>query len=299
MKIHNFFLLIIAAFSLSACHTKNNDYDATGIFEATEIIISAKGNGEIMQFDIEEGLDVKAQFPLGFIDTTQLYLKKIQLQSSIMAINNRQVNVSNQIAVLKQQIETQKQEQKRFEQLVKQNVANQKQLDDINAQIAMLEKQLVAQIEALNNSNNSLNDEQNSLVAQIAQIDDQIKNSIIKSPIDGTILGKYAQAGEFTVQGRALFKIADMNNVFLRAYITANQLTAIKTGRQVKVYSDMGKSNKKEYTGTITWISDKAEFTPKTIQTQDERSNLVYAVKISVKNDGYIKKGMYGEAKFN
>jgi HlyD family secretion protein len=298
MKVHNLFPIMMTVLILSACRSKNNEYDATGIFETTEIIVSAKGNGEITQFDVWEGLDVEALSPLGVIDTMQLYLKKVQLQSNIQAMDSRLVNVSNQISALQQQIETQKREQKRFEHLVQQNAANQKQLDDINAQILILEKQLTAQTEMLNNNNNSLSNEQKSLIVQIAQIDDQIKNSIIKSPIRGTILGKYAQAGELAIQGKALFKVANMENMYLRAYIVASQLTALKIGQQVKVYSDMGKSDRKEYAGTIAWISDKAEFTPKTIQTRDERSNLVYAVKIAVTNDGYIKKGMYGEIKF-
>jgi HlyD family secretion protein len=280
---------------LSACKNQNNEYDASGIFETTEIIVSAKGNGEIIHFDVSEGQTVEAQTPLGLIDTTQLCLKKMQLRANIRAMNSRRVDVSRQVAALKQQIETQRHEQKRFESLVKENVADQKRLDDINAQIVTLEKQLSAQTETLNNSNNSLNSEQESLVVQIAQIDDQIKNCIIQSPVKGTILAKYTETGESTMQGKAIFKVGNLENMYLRAYITASQLTAIKIGQEVKVYSDVDESGRKEYPGTVTWISDKAEFTPKTIQTRDERANLVYAIKIAVKNDGYIKKGMYGE----
>jgi HlyD family secretion protein len=298
MRRHNLFPIIMTVFLLSACTHKNNEQDATGIFETTDVIVSAKGNGEIMRFDVWEGLNVEAQSPVGVIDTVQLYLKKVQLQANIQAMDSRLLNVSNQIATLRQQIETQQREQKRFEQLVQQNAANQKQLDDVNAQILILEKQLAAQTEMLNNNNNSLSSEQKSLIAQIAQIDEQIKNSIIKSPIKGTVLGKYAEAGELAIQGKALFKVANMKDMYLRAYIVADQLTSLKIGQEVKVYADMGKSDRKEYAGRIAWISDKAEFTPKTIQTRDERSNLVYAVKIAVTNDGYIKKGMYGEVKF-
>jgi HlyD family secretion protein len=299
MKASKFFLITMAVTALSACKNKNNEYDASGIFEMTEIIVSAKGNGEIIHFDISEGQTVEAQTPLGLIDTTQLYLKKRQLQANIRAMNSRRVDVSRQVAALKQQIATQRREQNRFETLIKENVANQKQLDDINAQIATFEKQLSAQTETLNNSNNTLDNEQESLIVQIAQIDDQIKNCIIKSPVKGTILAQYAEAGESTMQGKAIFKVGNLENIYLRAYITASQFTAIKIGQQVKVYSDIGESGRKEYPGTITWISDKAEFTPKTIQTRDERANLVYAIKIAVKNDGYIKKGMYGELKIN
>jgi HlyD family secretion protein len=297
MNASKFFLIAMAVTLLSACKNKNNEYDASGIFETTEIIVSAKGNGEIIHFNVSEGQNVETQTPLGLIDTTQLYLKKMQLQANIRAMNSRRIDVSRQIAALKQQIETQRREQKRFETLVKDNVANQKQLDDINAQIVTFEKQLSAQTETLNNSNNSLNNERESLVVQIAQIDDQIKNCIIKSPVKGTILAKYVEAGELAMQGKAIFKVGNLENMYLRAYITASQLTEIKIGQQVKVYSDKGESGRKEHPGTVAWISDKAEFTPKTIQTRDERANLVYAIKIAVKNDGYIKKGMYGELK--
>ena len=287
--------LLSLAIILSACNNKNSAYDASGVFETTEIIVSANGGGEILQFNITEGQEVEAGQTLGLIDTTQLYWRKVQLQSSVKAMDSRMVNVSVQVAALQEQLAAARSEQQRFTQLVKDNAANQKQLDDINAQIAALEKQLAAQTETLRNSNNSIANEQQSLLAQIAQIDDQLKNAVIKSPVKGAILGKYAEAGELAAHGRPLFKVADMNNMFLRAYITASQLTELKIGQQVKVFSDMGKSDRREYQGTVTWISDKAEFTPRTIQTRDERANLVYAVRIAVKNDGYIKRGMYGE----
>jgi HlyD family secretion protein len=260
--------------------------------------VSAKSNGEILQFDISEGQEEVAGQTLGVIDTTQLYLKKVQLQASLRAINSRRVNVANQIAVLRQQLETAKSERQRFAKLVSENAANQKQLDDINAQIVTLEKQLAAQTETLDNTNNSLTYEQQAVVAQIAQIDDQIKNSLIKCPVAGTILEKFAEAGELATAGKPLFKVANLEKIYLRAYITASQLTELKIGQQVKVFSDLGEKGRKEYAGAVSWISDKAEFTPKTIQTRDVRANLVYAVKISVKNDGYIKKGMYGEILF-
>jgi len=296
MRYLQFFLVAIL---FSACNNKNNSYDASGVFETTEIIVSAKANGEILQFDLMEGQEVEAGQTLGLIDTTQLYWRKVQLQSSIKAMDNRQINVSVQLAVLQEQLSTARREKKRFEQLIKENAANQKQLDDINAQIATLEKQIAAQTETLKSSNSSLSNEQQSLLAQMAQIEDQLKNAVIKSPVTATVLGKYAEVGEFAIQGKALFKLADMKNMFLRAYITAGQLSELKIGQQVKVFSDMGKSDHREYEGTVSWISDKAEFTPKTIQTRDERANLVYMVKIAVKNDGYIKKGMYGEVLFN
>ena len=295
LGLASFLNLLSLAIIFSACNNKNSEYDASGVFETTEIIVSAKGSGEILQFDITEGQDVEAGQTLGLIDTTQLYWRKVQLQSSLMAMDSRQVNVPVQVAALQEQLTTARREQQRFTQLVKDNAANKKQLDDINAQIATLEKQLAAQTETLKNNNSGIANEQQSLLAQIALIDDKLKNAVIKSPVKGTILGKYAEAGESTVQGKSLFKVADLQQMFLRAYITASQLTELKIGQQVSVFSDMGKSDRREYQGTVTWISDKAEFTPKTIQTRDERANLVYVIKIAVKNDGYIKKGMYGE----
>ena len=286
--------LSIVIFLLS-CGNTNNQFDASGIFETTEVIVSSQANGELMEFNVTEGLQVEAKKPVGYIDTTQLYLKKMQLMASMKAVGSRQYNVSKQIASIKQQIATQKSEQQRFENLVKSNAATQKQLDDISAQIIVLEKQLAAQTETLENSNRSISGETSGLAMQIAQIDDLIRKSIVCSPIDGVVLSKYAEQGELAVQGKGLFKVADIENMKLRVYITADQLTSIEIGQQVKVYADQGKSDRKEYPGTIIWISDKAEFTPKTIQTRDERANLVYAVKIAVKNDGYIKRGMYGE----
>ena len=261
--------------------------------------MSARATGELIQFDIEEGLKLEAGKQAGYIDTVQLHLKKMQLLASMKSVESRQYNVSRQIASIRQQIATEKTEQKRYENLVRSNAANQKQLDDINAQIALLEKQLSAQTETLENNNRSVSGESAGLFAQVDQIDDQIQKSIISSPIDGTVLSKYAEQGELATQGRTLFKVADIENMTLRVYITADQLTSLKIGQSVKVYADQGQSDRKEYPGTITWISDKAEFTPKTIQTRDERANLVYAVKVAVKNDGYIKKGMYGEIKIN
>ena len=287
------------AILLSSCGRGNGDYDASGVFEATEVIVSAEANGKIMQFDITEGQLLDAGREIGYIDTVQLYLKKMQLMANMKSVKTRYTDVPRQIAATKQQIATQRSELKRFENLVKSNAANQKQVDDINAQILVLERQLAAQTETLENSNRGVSEESTGLDIQVAQLNDQLQKSIITSPIKGTVLSKYAEQGELATQGRALFKIADMDNMFLRAYITSGQLTEIKTGQQVRVFADFGEKDMKEYAGTITWISDKSEFTPKTIQTRDERANLVYAVKIAVKNDGYLKKGTYGELKLN
>lgn len=292
-------LFLCFAILLSACDRGKGDYDASGVFETTEVIVSAEANGKIMQFDIEEGQLLDAGREIGYIDTVQLYLKKMQLQANMKSVKTRYTDVPRQIAATKQQIATQRNELRRFENLVKSNAANQKQVDDINAQILVLERQLAAQTETLENSNRGVSEESTGLDIQVAQLNDQLQKSIITSPIRGTVLSKYAEQGELATQGRALFKIADMDNMFLRAYITSGQLTEVKIGQQVRIFADFGEKDIKEYAGTITWISDKSEFTPKTIQTRDERANLVYAVKIAVKNDGYLKKGMYGELKLN
>lgn len=296
-KISFCFAAIGMMVSLVACEGGSGDYDASGVFETTEVTVSARGTGEIMRFDIEEGHQVEAGQAVGYIDTIQLHLKKEELLGSLMATDSRRYNVSRQIASLRQEIATQKRERLRYENLVREKAANQKQLDDINAGLAVLEKRLAAQVETLENSNRSVSGEVLMLEARIAQIEDQIAKCVITSPVRGTVLSKYAERGELAAQGRSLFKVGDLSDMYLRVYITAPQLTTLKVGQQVKVYADEGEDGRREYMGTVSWISDKAEFTPKTIQTRDERANLVYAVKVAVKNDGYIKKGMYGEMK--
>lgn len=297
MKTYKIISIAMAAL-LTACNSNDGDYDASGIFETTEVIVSAKANGEIMALNIEEGQIVRQFVPLGYIDTLQLAYQKDQLKANRVATDSRVLNTSQQIASINEQIAIQKRERKRYEQLVKANAATQKQLDDINYQIQVLEKQLAATSEQINSSNSSLQNQSTGIDAQLAQIDDKIYNSVITSPINGTILTKYVEKGEYAAPGKALFKVANITDMKLRAYVTASQLTSLKIGQKVKVYADQGEDERKEYQGTVTWISDKAEFTPKTIQTRDERANLVYAVKISVKNDGLIKDGMYGDVKF-
>ncbi len=296
------FVKILPIVSISilftTCNGKKNSADASGVFEAKEIIVSAEGNGEILAFNMEEGEKVTALQTLGYIDTTQLYLKKLQLQLNAKAVKNQLVDISKQTAALEQQIATAQNEKKRIENLLKSEAATTKQSDDINAQITVLERQLEAAKTSMQQSNNNVLDNENSINVQIAQIDNQIKNSIIQSPITGIVLSKYAEQGELAVTGKALFKVADMGNMYLRVYITADQLSDVKTGQTVTVFTD-GKNEQKKYSGTITWISDKAEFTPKTILTKDERASLVYAVKVLVRNDGYIRNGMYGEIKMN
>lgn len=297
MKVKNIFMTA-AAVTLCACNNNDTAYDASGVFETTEVIVSAKGTGEILSFNVEEGQNVNKGEELGRIDTQQLLLKKNQLSSSISATDSRRLDEGRQVASQKQQIANLRRERKRFAELLKADAATEKQVDDIDYQIEVLQRQLAATQEQISSNNSSLANQSTSIEAQLAQLDDQIDNSLIVSPIKGVVLTKYAEQGEYASPGRALFKVADVKRMKLRAYITAGQLTSLKIGQKVKVYADQGDSGRKEYEGTVTWISDKAEFTPKTIQTRDERANLVYAVKIDVSNDGLIKCGMYGDVKF-
>ena len=288
-------LLVLLA---ASCVEGNKAYDASGVFESTEVTVSAEGNGKILSLDLQEGDRLEAGQIVGCIDTVQLHLSEIQLEASRRAVGSGRLDISRQIAALESQIGKQRQELDRFTKLEKAGASNRKQVEDIQAQIETLERQLAAQKESLNSSNRNVSGQADALEAQIEQIRDRIRKCVITSPVAGTVLAKYSEAGEFAALGRALFKVADIDNIRLRAYITAEQLTALKLGQQVRVFADQGSSWRKEYAGTLIWISDKAEFTPKTIQTRDERANLVYAVKIAVENDGLIKLGMYGDIKF-
>lgn len=288
-------LLVLLA---ASCVEGNKAYDASGVFESTEVTVSAEGNGKILSLDIQEGDRLEAGQIVGCIDTVQLHLSEVQLEASRRAVGSGRLDISRQIAALESQIDKQRQELDRFTKLEKAGASNRKQVEDIQAQIETLERQLAAQKESLNSSNRNVSGQADALEAQIEQIRDRIRKCVITSPVAGTVLAKYSEAGEFAALGRALFKVADIDNIRLRAYITADQLTTLKLGQQVRVFADQGSYGRKEYAGTLIWISDKAEFTPKTIQTRDERANLVYAVKIAVENDGLIKLGMYGDIKF-
>jgi HlyD family secretion protein len=281
----------------SACTSKNKIYDASGMFEATEVIVSAETNGKILILNIIEGQKVEAFEQLGLIDTTQLYLQKVQLLQSKKQVGTRKQDVNTQLAALEEQLAYQQREKIRVEKLIAAKAGNTKLLDDINAQIAILEKQIAAAKDSFEKNNQGVFDNTGFVDAQIAAINDMLSKAYIKSPISGTILVKYAEAGEVTAAGRPLFKVADLEHIYLRAYITSAQLTQIQLNQPVKVYSDFGEKERREYEGVITWISAEAEFTPKTIQTKEERANLVYAIKILVKNDGYLKIGMYGDVK--
>lgn len=356
------FLLSIATIA-SAC-SNENEWDATGTFEATEVVVSAKGAGEIKSLSIEEGQQVEAGTQLGYLDMTQLEIQKTQFDANQLNLDatragldanraqldaskkqmnsskeqiganqtsnvDRSLDLEKQVASIKQQIANLQKEKARFSNMVKDNAAAPKQVDDINYQILVLEKQLAATQDQIASSNKSISSQdrgfeaqkkgvdaqiegfdaqqrgidaqkrgidaqKRGIDAQKAMVDNQMQNAIITSPVNGTILTKYAQQGEFASTGKPLFKVADLSTVYLRAYFTSDQLSDIKLGQQVKVVADFGGGKTREYTGRITWISSQSEFTPKSIQTKDSRANLVYAVKIAVKNDGYLKLGLAG-----
>lgn len=290
-------VLLIALF-ITSCQRDGKQYDASGTFETTEVIVSAEAAGKLITFDVQESDLVEKGQIVGVIDTVQLYLSKLQLKTNVKAVKSQKTDVKTQIAVLEEQWVTAKNEKKRIENLLKSNAANTKQLDDINAQIALIERQIAAQRSSIERGNVSINEQSSALEIQIAQLDDQLKKCYITSPISGTVLVKYAEVGEMGAPGKALFKVANTEEMILRAYVSASQFTQLKLGQEVTIFADFGEKETREYKGNITWISEKAEFTPKTVQTRDERSNLVYAVKIAVKNDGYLKIGMYGGVEF-
>lgn len=282
---------VIAAVS---CKGALGDYDAEGYFETTEVTVSAEANGRILFFNAEEGDTVAADSLLGCIDTMQLYLTRQQLLMTEKSVLDNRPDVAGQLEVMEEQLRKLAAEKDRVSRLLADGAAARKQMDDIISQEAVLEKQLAAQRSSLDNSVSSLDAQSAGIRMQVAQIDDQLSKCRIISPVSGTILTKYSEAGEFAAAGRPLFKVADLDRVYLRAYLTSAQLAGVSLGQKVKVYSDYGGNNVREYDGTITWIAGQSEFTPKNIQTEDERENLVYAVKVAVENDGYIKLGMYG-----
>ena len=283
---------------LCACGAAEAEYDATGIFEATEVVVSAEQSGKLLSLNVAEGQTVTAGTEVGIIDTVQLALKARQLGVSKRVLAAQMPDVQRQLGTLRQQLETARNEEARFAALVKEGAANSKLLDDARSQVALLQRQIDALASTLENSTNSLRAQESVTDVQQLQIIDQLSKCHIIVPASGTVLEKYAERGELASVGQPLFKVADLEQVFLRAYVTGDQLTGIRLGQRVRVFADQGKAERKEYAGTVSWISPRAEFTPKTIQTRDERANLVYAIKISVKNDGGIKLGMYGEVKF-
>ena len=285
--------IAIVILSVSSCVT-NGKYDTQGTFDATEVVLSSEATGRILSFDVEEGMPVKAGVVLGTIDSLQLILQQKQLSAQLSALLDSRPDKKAQVASLREQIAKQKIELNRVKNMLKDGAATQKQYDDLEAQIRILKSQLSATLSTLDKSTATINNNAEALEAQIEALSDLISKCNIVSPIDGIILVKYAQAGELATMGRPLMKIADLDKIYLRAYFTSGQLADIKLGDEVTVTADFGGTELYEYAGRIIWISSESEFTPKTIQTEDSRANLVYAVKIAVENDGRLKIGLSG-----
>jgi len=296
-KVLKYILISIPVFFYS-CQEKESEFDATGSFEAVETIIPAEVQGVIKMLDVTEGDVLKAGQLLGSIDSTQIYLKKKQVEAQIQSLLSRRPDVKVQLAALQSQLETANTEKKRIENLVENDAATTKQLDDVNAQIKVLQNQIEAQRSTLTITTEGITLDANTLNFQLAQLEDQLKKCRIIAPLSGTVLEKYTEAFEMAQPGKPLFKVADISDMILKVYVTGQQLPAIKIGQSVNVYTDTNNGEYKEASGTISWISSEAEFTPKTIQTKEERANKVYAVKVQVPNDGTYKIGMYGQVTF-
>lgn len=292
------FTYILITIAITACRNNAENNDASGTFEAVETIVSAEASGTIKDLTIEEGQVLTAGQAIGYIDSLQLYLKKKQLQAQIGTVLSARPDIAAQTAALQEQLRQAARERNRTANLVKADAATPKQLDDATSQVAVVQKQIAAMQSSLGITSGNLQKQVAPLDVQISQLNDQLSKCRLINPIAGTVLTKYAEANEVTAPGKPIYKIAALNTILLRAYITGEQLPHVKTGQAVKVLADDTKDTWKTYTGTIEWISDKAEFTPKTIQTKNERANLVYAIKIRVQNDGFLKIGMYGEVKF-
>ena len=305
------FLSLPILFCIS-CNKKEKDFDATGIFEATEITVSAQASGEVQQLDITEGQSLDSGARVGQIDVYQLVQKqneleaaKQQIYANKAATDSRQLDLNKQLASLQQQISHAQRERQRFARLVQDGAVARKLLDDINDQISLLQRQLEATRDQFRSTNASLADQIKGFQAQMKgveaqqrQLERQIQNATIVAPKSGVMLEQLVKAGEFVGVGKPLFKLAQMDHLYLRAYVTSAQLKSVMLGQKAKVYADYGGGQQQEYVGKVAWISSRSEFTPKTIVTEDERADLVYAVKILIKNDGRVKIGMYGEVKF-
>ncbi len=288
--------LVAVALLVTGCN-KNAGYDATGIFEATTVTLSSETSGKILSVNVEEGDSVTVGETVAVIDTTLLVLQQKQIDSQRLSVENSSPDIAAQAAALRTQISHQKHECERFGRLLSDGATTQKQYDDAQAQLKMLQGQLDALLSTLKNSRSSISDNTVALQYQTEQLGEQIAKSTIVAPLTGTVLVKYAEPGEFATPGRPICKIANLSDIYLRCYFTASQLADIKIGQKVTVIADFGGDEQYEYPGTITWIAQESEFTPKSIQTRDSRANLVYAVKVAVKNDGRLKLGQYGEVR--
>ena len=286
------------ALMLNACGNKEKEYDATGVFEATETVVCAEQNGSLTAFDVEEGDRLEQGREVALIDTVQLWLKIVQTEASRKVYQSQKPDMKKQLAATREQLAKARQEQQRYRELVADGAAPRKMLDDADSQVEVLQRQMEALRSSLSVSTDALDRQMEAADVQREQILDQLEKCHVRTPANGTVIEKYVERGEFVATGKPLFKMADTAHMYLRAYVTSAQLQHIRIGQKAKVYADYGQGQKREYAGTVTWISSRSEFTPKTILTDDERADLVYALKVAVKNDGYIKMGMYGEVKF-
>ena len=289
---------ILTLFFFSSCKEKEKEYDATGTFEATETTVFAEQSGALLAFSVNEGENIEANMEVGLIDTTQTWLKIQQLHATKEVYRSQKPDMERQIAATRQQLVKARQDEQRYRELVADGAAPSKMLDDASSQVKVLQRQLDAQISSLSTSSRALDKQTAAAEVQVSQLRDQLRKCHIITPTKGTVLEKYVERGEFVSIGKPLFKMADTENMYMRAYVTSAQLQNIKIGQQVKVFADYGNNQRKEYQGTISWISSRSEFTPKTILTDDERADLVYAIKVAIKNDGFVKIGMYGQVKF-
>ena len=287
---------ILAAIIAVSC-SNESDYDAQGTFEATEVVISAEGTGRILNFDIVEGEAIEANSKVGDIDSLQLHLQREQLKAQQVALLSSRPDKEKQVASIRSQIAKQRAELQRVENMLRDGAATTKQRDDIKAQIDILEGQLSATLSTIDNNTSTINENASALEAQIAALDDRIAKCRISSAVGGTVLVKYAEEGEFTTVGKPLMKVANLEDIYLRAYFTSDQLSKVNLGDEITVTANFGGDERYDYKGRVAWISAESEFTPKSIQTKETRANLVYAVKIAVENDGRLKIGLAGEVR--
>ena len=293
-------LILISVLSLLffGCSNDENEPDAYGNFEADEIIISAEAKGRIMNLNINEGAKLTKGLKFGLIDTNELHLMKEELRARIESINAKTKNVLVELNVIDEKISNLEREHRRFEKMKEDGAATEKQLDDIKGRIDVLKKQKKSVKSNLSTANRGLLSEIKPVKAKLQQVEYSLERAVLKSPVNGTVLVTYAEEGEFIVPGKPVCKVADLSALELTAYMTETQLAQVKIGDSVKVKVDRGKGMQ-ENTGVITWVSDKAEFTPKIIQTKEDRKNLVYAFQVLVENDGSLKIGMPAEVYFN
>lgn len=294
MKIRSFILILAGVATLFSCKKQTNELLASGMFEATEVVVSAQASGQIESFNITEGMKLPLNHLVGIIDTSQLYLQKLLLLKNNVANRTHLPNVKQQVAALNESLANAKVEQLRVSKLFAGDAATQKQVDDANAQVKIIQGQLDAFQNNLEININNVNAQSSVIDIQIAQVEDLLRKAYIRNPSPGVVLVKYAEQGEFATIGKPLYKIVNPDQLKLKAYFTGEQLLNLQLGQEMNVRVAYG-DEERNYTGRVNWISEVAEFTPKTIQMRDERANLVYAVKLLVKNDGFLKIGMYGD----